>query len=102
MLTFGGGFEVSMVNGMEEIEYVCSPPSGQTNATYPIFDRSPNIARGMGIEKDQAISKHAGKLHHAQMDCTLPIPPTSTKDYKILPGQETILIVLAGPSRLEH
>ena len=60
--------------------------SGQSNATYPVFDRSPNIAGAVGIEKDQAIFKHAGKLNHAQMNDTLTIPPTSMKDYKVLSG----------------
>jgi hypothetical protein len=42
----------------------------------------------MAIEKDQAISKHADKLHHPQMDGRLTIPPTSMENYKLLHPEE--------------
>lgn len=97
MLASGSGFsEVSMIGGMEEIESRCSPSSGQSNATYRVFGRSPNIASGMGIVKDQAISRHAGKLHRAQTNRTQELLPTSMKDCIDLFCKENNLIVPSG------
>lgn len=58
------------------------PLSGQSNATYPVCDRSPNIVAGKGIKKDQTISKHAGKLHRTHVKRTLELSPTSMKEAK--------------------